>query len=248
MNMKEWWANIKDWMVWAETYLIWGMILGMGVIGMFFIWDASVDYRSFNKIIHSEEISAPEESVVELLNFKITGISSGQDDTYYRYITVVGISKSISLDDRIAELEKSDGVAAIAGLESFPSFLVKEEHRSFWKTHFTLMLMFKYGGWIALSLFVVVFGYLNMKQDNKLLTKDIEYLIFGAFILVLIGDFVYDHLNNRMINFLNDEFQFSASAGALSSYEMNFVLFALLLAYIIIAKATPVQEEQDLTV
>ena len=97
MNIKEWWVSIQDWMVWAETYLIWGMILGSVVVGMFFIWEASVDYRSFNNIIHGEEISAPEESVVELFNVKITGISSGQNGTYYRYITVVGISKSMPL-------------------------------------------------------------------------------------------------------------------------------------------------------
>jgi len=248
MNKNEWWVNIQDWMVWAETYLIWGMILVMGVVGMFFIWEASDNYSAFNKIIHGEEISVPGESVVELFNQKITGISNGQDGTYYRYITVGGISESMPLDDRIAELEQSDGVAAIAGLESSPSFLVKEEHRSFWKTHFTLMFMFKYGRWIAMCLFFGAFAYYNLKQDDKLLTKEIERLIQGAFFLFLIGYIAFDLLNNRMINFLNDEFHFSASAKIFSSNEMYFVLMALLLAYIIISKATPVQEEQDLTV
>lgn len=240
--------DIQDWMVWAEKYLLWGMILGFGALGMFFIWKSSDDYRSFNKIIHSQDISVPGESVVEVFNLTITGISSGQGNNYYRYITMGGISESAPLDDRIAKLEQSEGVAAIAGLESFPSFLVKEEHKPFWNTQFTLFFILKYGGWIGFCLFVGVFGYLNLKQDDKLLTKEIERLIQGAFFLFLVGYFAFDFLNNRSINFLNDEFQFSASTGILLSYEMNFVLMALLLTYIIIAKAIPVQEEQDLTI
>jgi hypothetical protein len=248
MDIKEWWLIMQDWMVRAENYLIWGMILVLGVVGMVMIWEALDDYRSFKKIIHFEEISAAEESFIKVLNLKITGISTGQDGTYFRYVTVGSISESIPLDERIVELEQSDGASAITRLESIPSFLVKEEHTSFWKTHFTLMFMFKYGGWIAFCIFCGIFAFVNLKQENKLLTKEIEHLIQGSFFIILIGVFVYDHVNIRMINFLNDEYQFSASAEALSSSQMYFVLSLLLLTYTIITKATQVQEEQDLTV
>lgn len=239
--------HIKDWMVWAETYLIWGMILGSLCLSLYFIWEGVDRYQAFNQILQNEPVEEVE-SEIELLHLRFSKIRHAQKDAIYRYVTLKKLMENAPLDNRVSKLERANSTAPINNLVGFQSFLLKEQHYNFWTTQFIFLLIFYHGGWSLACLFFCVFGYLNLKQDDKLLTKEIRRLIESAFFLFMMGYFGYDFLNSRTINFLNEQFSLSQSAGVMSSTELNWVLMALLLAYALISKAVPVQEEQDLTV
>lgn len=239
--------DIKDWMVRAETYLLWVMILGSLGLSLFFIWEGVDRYQAFNQILQNEPIEEVE-SEIELLNLKFTKIRPEQNSAIYQYVTLKNLSENAPLDDRISKLEQASDSNPIDNLVGFQSFLLEEKHNNFWKTQFIFLLILYYGGWSLACLFFGIFGYLNLKQDDKLLTKEIKRLIESAFFLFLMGSLGYEFLNSRTINFLNEQFNLSESTGIMSSTELNWVLMALLLAYALIAKAVPVQEEQDLTV
>ena len=242
--------KIKDWMVWAERYILWGMfialVIGLIVSPFYFAWQGVNDYRLFNSIIHGENVEESDELEIEMLGLTFTQIGADAED--FRYVSVRNLAYHFTPSEKAALLQQADTDGPIAGVSSSPSFLIDEQHIGFWRTNFIIRLVLYYGSWIFFLLFMAVYGYLNIRQNNKLLTKEVERLLGGTFLLFTIGWFGHDMLNQRTITFLKNEFSLNESTGALQSYEMYFLLLALLLAYSLIAKAVPVQEEQDLTV
>ena len=238
--------KIKDWMVWAETYLLWGMIIVLVGLSVIFIWEGINDFRTFNQIMQDEQITGLDESEIEKLNLSFTRIET--ESGRYRYASVRNLVYHKSQDEIAATLQQADADSPIAGISSSPSFLINEQHTDFWRTQFILRLVLHYGGLILLCIFFGIFGYLNLKQDNKLLTREVEQLLGASFFLAFMGWIGYYMLNRWTISFLNSEFNLAESTSALSTNEIYFTMLALMLAYSLIAKAVPVQEEQDLTV
>ena len=239
--------KIQSWMVRAEDYLLWGMISGMGILTIYSVWEAIDTHQTFNSIITNEHRFAQEEKL-DLLNLRLTTLPADTPGESLNYVTVTGLLYSMDHNEKLGKIENTDANTQIAALEYNPSFLVREGHDNFWKTQFTWYLLLHSGGWLAFCLFTLAFVYFIWKQDNKLLTKEIQWIVTGAFFICLIGDLVYHFLNHRLINFLNGEFQLSESVGTLSSGGTSMIYIGLLLAFAIISKAVPVQEEQDLTV
>lgn len=239
--------ELKSRMVRTEPYLLWGMIGVMGIVTIYFVWEGIDTHQTLNRIINNEHRFAQEEKL-DLLNLSLTTLQTDTPGERLNYVTVTDLSYSMDREEKLEKIADADASTQIAALEYNPSFLVREGHENFWKTHFIWYLILYYGGWTTFCLFVLAFGYVNLKQDQKLLTKEIQWIITGVFFIILIGQIGYHLLNHGLINFLNSEFQLAESVGSLTSDMTDLIYFGLFLAYVIILKAVPVQEEHDLTV
>lgn len=240
--------KIKEWMVWAETYLLWGMIFALVGAGFFIIWEGVADYQKFNRIFQNEHNAESNLAEIEMFNLSFSTFQLEESGEFYRYVTLKSLSSSAPQEVKASLLSQSNSNQPIKGLSGSPSFLINEKHMQFWKSHYTLLLIFKYSAWIFFCLFSGIFGYLNLKQDDKLLTREIQRLFGTSLFVFFIGYFVFEFLNNRTITFLNEQFNLSEPIGIFSSLEMYFVLMLLIIIYSLVNKAIPVQEEQDLTV
>lgn len=240
-------TEIKHFMVRTENYLLWLMIAVMAVVAIYTVWEGANTYQKLNRIISSRHI-AENETELHLLNLKLTVIQDEDPQNSLKYVTVTGLSYSLDPEQKLEKIRNSDIDTEISGMEYNPSFLLKNEHAPFWKEKFIWSFVLYYGGMIAFILLIMAFGYINLKQDYKLLTKEIEKIFQIAFFLALAGCLAYQFLNRQIIDFLNSEFQMNESAGALASNEIFFIVLAMLTGYIVIARAVPVQKDQDLTV
>ena len=213
---------------------------------IYFIWQATSTVDEYNAFFDDE--STVERFEFDELTFQRETILRGEEEQLVRYITVSNLSYEPEDEIRQEILQSNFGYTKITGLQSAPSFIIRKEQRSFWQKFMYQKIFLFFGGLAAFMGMVIVWVDLNYKQEAKLFTKEIKYLIYGTFFGVYAFTFIDAFMYGRMIHFLNKEFYLGESLIGGAFTEMTFIGAALLILVIAIEKAIPIQQEQDLTV
>ncbi|WP_020403886.1 DUF2975 domain-containing protein [Gracilimonas tropica] len=169
-------------------------------------------------------------------------------DTSFTYVTLTDLTFSPSGDKTMDILSSSSKDDRILGLSSHPSFLVSDDHRSFWISQIYLEMGFLIGGIFIIILIVIWIISANFESYKKLFNKEIYHRVMTLFFVVFAGFLINALLYARRINFLNTEFNLDLSLTDGVSMTMLFILFLLLFLIIFVRKGIPLQNEQDLTV
>lgn len=236
-NFKTQNMRIFSWVICIPTIVImmWSIFTSIGELNKL------LDYStpSVEKIVSDFEIN----------NLKLTKttINKTEIEKTYIYVTTKDLSYLASKTDQSKTISTNFGFTKMIGLESYPSFLVTEKHESFWRFQFYLEIIFNYGGFALLFLILFIYSEVNFKQERKLFTKEIKWVFVGLSGTFLGAYFIELLLYGRMIYFLNTEFYLGESLVGGSQYLLNLGIIFLFLS-ILIDKAIPMQEEQELTV
>lgn len=183
---------------------------------------------------------------VYLTSFEFT--KTANIDTAFAYVTLTDLTFNPSKDEAIEILASASENDKILGLSSHPSFLVSEEHRSFWISQIYLELGFIFGGIILIIFVMIWITLINFEQYKKLFTTEIYRWVLGLYFILFAGFIINALLYARKINFINAEFGLALSPTDGISPTMMFVLLLLLFLIIFLRKGIPMQNEQDLTV
>ncbi len=214
------------------------------------IWAIFVNLNEFNSLLDTS--IQPDAGIIidyEIGHLKLNKVKASTDtEEAYVYVTYKGISYLAPQENQTEELSTNFGFTKMTGLESYPSFLVIEKHKAFWKSQFYLEILFRYAGFAVIFITMLVFSELNFKQNNKLFTKEVKWGL-GGFMFVIYGAYFGGYfLYGRMILFLNKEFYLGESIVGGGSQELLFMGTILLFLFIVFERAIPIQKEQDLTV
>ena len=220
------------------------LIASGGII--YLIWSATTTVDEYNTFFEDE--STVERFEFDGLSFHRQTILRGEEEELVRYVTVSDLSYEAAEEVRQSILESNFGDTKMIGLQSAPSFFIQKEQRAFWQQFIYQKIFLFFGGLAALMGLLIVWADLNFKQESKLFTKEVKYLIyitfFGVYAYALLDTFMY----GKMIHFLNKEFSLGESLVGGSLTEMTFLGVALLILAGAIQKAIPIQKEQELTV
>lgn len=213
---------------------------------VYFIWQATSTVDDYNAFFEDE--STVERFEFDGLSFHRQTISRGEEEQLVRYVTVSDLSYEAAEQVRQSILESNFGDTKMIGLQSAPSFLIRKEQRAFWQQFIYQKIFLFFGGLAALMGLLIVWADLNFKQESKLFTKEVKYLIYITFFGMYAFTFIDSFMFGKMIHFLNKEFYLGESLIGGSITEMTFIGAALLILVIAIEKAIPIQQEQELTV
>lgn len=209
-------------------------------------WFTYLEYKNFDEFMLNDR----KESSFEAndLIFRSDSVQQGTQSKLVRYVTVKELSYPATEQQEDQILNQNFGYATMTGLESYPSFMIRNEHTSFWQSQYTLSIALKYGGHVGFMIFVIVFVAVNFKQDQKIFTKEKKYLIYGLSMGLFAYFFLEMVLYGRMILFLNEEFYLGEHIVGGVSEPLLWLAMALTIFVTYIEKGIPMQEEQDLTV
>lgn len=222
------------------------MIAIMFVFPILIAWNGVNELKEFNSVFNANEIKAGETLNYTMEPLSITKINL--DDTIYTYVSVTDLTYQPSNSKAKEILSSVPGYSKILGLLSHPSFLVKKSDLTFWRSQFHLLIGLNVFGWFILISFLIGISITNIKQEQKLFTKELYRWALALYFLIFAGFLAHPILYGRMIHFLNTEFYLGEKLTSGISPEPLLVLGILFFVIIFLQKGIPIQNDQDLTV
>lgn len=218
--------------------------LGFSMIGI--IWLGFTEVETFDQLFDASEVDAGETIVYSI--GPLTLSKTNVDDTLYTYVSVSDLSYTPSPSKKADILSSSLANTKMLGLYSHPSFMINAEERSFWRSQFYLHMGFTFGSLFIFMAFILGFSIINIKQKQKLFTKEVYRWVYGFYFMIIAGFIIYPIIYGRMIYFLNAEFYLGETLTSGIADEPLFALGILIFLIIFLQKAIPMQKDQDLTV
>jgi magnesium-transporting ATPase (P-type) len=209
-------------------------------------WVSYTEYATFNDYLKNDKSELTYE--FDDLTFKLDSLQKSPQKEVIRFVTLKELSYSASEQQQDQILSSNFGHTKMTGLESHPSFIIRDEHTSFWRSQYILLNALKFGGYIGFLIFTLLFANINFQQNRKFFTSEIRSLIYWLSFGVFAYFFLEMILYGRMILFLNEEFYLGEHIVGGGSEELLWLGIALIIAVSFIEKAIPMQNEQDLTV
>mgnify|MGYP003677148343 CR=1 FL=1 len=210
------------------------------------VWDGINELKEFNSVFNAEKIKSGETLNYTMEPLSITKINL--DDTTYTYVSVTDLSYRPPNHKTAEILSSAPYYTKTLGLLSHPSFIVKTSDLTFWRTQFRLLIGLNVFGWLILISFLIGMSITNFRQEQKLFTKELYRWVFALYFLIFAGFLAHPILYGRMIHFLNSEFYLGEQLTSGISQEPLFALGILFFVIVLIQKAIPIQNDQDLTV
>lgn len=209
-------------------------------------WFSYTEYLTFNDFLKNDGNELTYE--FDNLIFNIDSVQKGSQKEMIRLVTLKELSYPASEQEQSEILSRNVGLTKIMGLQSHPSFIIRDEHTQFWRSQYILLNVLKFGAYIGFLIFSFLFAGINIQQKRKFFTSEIRNLVywlgFGVFAYFLLELILY----GRMILFLNKEFYLGEHIVGGDSEELVWLGLVLIIVVIFIEKAIPMQQEQDLTV
>jgi magnesium-transporting ATPase (P-type) len=234
----------KDIIPAAKFNLLIKVILVLFIILM--SWFSYTEYTTFDDYLNNDESELSYE--FEDLSFKMDSVQKGSQEKMIRFVTLKELSYLAPEQEQDQILSTNSGYTKMTGLESHPSFIIRDEHTSFWRSQYILLNILKFGGFIGFLIFSLLFAGVNFQQNRKFFTSEVKNLIYWLGFGVYAYFFLEMILYGRMILFLNEEFYLVEHIVGGDSEELLWLGIALIIAASFIEKAIPMQQEQDLTV
>ena len=222
------------------------MVFILCLFPIIFIWTGIKELTDINTIFQADDIEAGEVVTYTLEPLHLTKIHL--DGTVYTYVSVTDLSYRPPNSKATDILSSAPEYTKVLGLLSHPSFMVKASHLDFWKAQFYLQIALKFLGWILFVGFLIGISITNIKQQQKLFTREIYRWVLGLYFLIFAGFIAYPILYGRMIHFLNTEYNLGEPLTSGIATKPLLGLGILFFVIIFLQRAIPIQNEQDLTV
>lgn len=186
------------------------------------------------------------------LTFTKTKAQDFQDqNTHWKtYASVSNLDRQTSspqLDATILNLNERQQNRAIYGLQGHPSFMIKQNDLSFWKSQSYLQIIFYFGGLFIVGILYLLYYEINHQKNNKLFIPEIKNVILSFSYLFSFGAIIKWGLDFRLMNFQKKSILSRYSMPPISTWMVVVGAIMLFMA-IILQRAVKLQEEQDLTI
>ncbi|NGP87499.1 DUF2975 domain-containing protein [Fodinibius halophilus] len=232
-----------------ESNFRWLVLSILALMVLFYIYLGINSIQTFHRVYDNSPPSA-QTATYEIGDLTLSKTTVVQQDTKrtVRYITTDDLSYTPSQKKTANILQAQTGLTKIMGLSGNPSFLVTEEHESFWKSQFYYQIAFYFGGFLIFALFLIGVTEINFRQEKKLFTKEIKRFFGGIYALFITAFFIKAVLYGRMVHFLNNEYYLGESLTGGVSSSLLSIAVALLFIFLFLERAIKLQKEQDLTI
>lgn len=209
-------------------------------------WNGINELKEFNSVFNAEKVKAGETLNYTMEPLSITKINL--DETTHIYVSVTDLAYRPPNPKTQEILTSALENTKTHGLLSHPSFLVKKSDLAFWQSQFHLLIGLNVFGWFIIISFLIGISITNIKQEQKLFTKELYRWALALYFLIFAGFLAHPILYGRMIHFLNTEFYLGEKLTSGISPEPLLVLGILFFVIIFLQKGIPIQNDQDLTV
>lgn len=213
-------------------------------------------FNKANRILRSSTLNSKGigKQALELGDLKFTKTKVTNYSTHHsRWVTYATVSNldretpSPQLDGTILGLNKRQHNRVIYGLQGHPSFMIKQDDISFWRSQILLQIIFYFGGLFIVGILYILYFEINYRKDNKLFIPEIKNIILSFSLLFSFGALLKLGLDFRLFNYLNNHFYLGEPMPPISK-TLLYLGIAMFFAAVILQRAVKLQEEQDLTI